>query len=291
MKKFIKTILVFFFILMGYFAASYFFNHYQISNIELPFSDTSVLIIGDSYFERALNPKLFANAQNISQSAEPLFVSYWKLKSISQKIKIDTLLLSFSHHSISGYNDNKMIDKTWAYEMFRRVFPIVDLSEIPVDYDTKVYYNVYFRNMFLYPKINYLSFIGAYEPSKGSNIAHIDEAIKRHFYKGDTIHGISEVSVHYLDSILYVCEKKNIVPVFVSTPVTKQYFSQIPSTFINSFKTVKDKLNKKGFLILDYSQKPYEDVYFKNGDHLNQKGATEFTLEIIQKLKLPFKEL
>ncbi len=287
MNSFLKTISLFFIILLGYLAATFSFNTYQIDTIKIPFDHTSVLIVGDSYFERAINPELFIDAQNISQSAEPLFVSYWKIKYLSQKIKIDTLLLSFSHHSFSGYNDQKLEDKTWAYEIFRRVYPIIDVSEISVKYDLKVYYNVYFRNMFLYPKTNYLNFMGAYEPSKGNSIAHIEKAIKRHFYKADSVQGISEVSLHYLDSILELCASENIVPVLVSTPITQQYYAQIPPLFIDNFETIKDNLKKKRVLILDYSQPAFEDVYFKNGDHLNKKGSTKFTHQIIRKLKIP----
>jgi len=256
--------------------------------MEVPFGNTSVLITGDSFPLRAIDPTLFNNSKNISQSGEPLFISYWKLKYLFNEIEVDTLLLSYSHHIISAFNDKKLTNNKWSFEMFRRTYSLVDYpSKDDIKYSKKDFYNVYFRNMFLYPKLNHLNIIGEFKPVQQNNISHIDVTIKRHFYEGEDLIGISELSVSYLDSIVSLCKEKNVFPVFVSSPVTQKYYDLIPAPTQQKFDVLKQKYSKQGVLFIDKSIAPYPLEYFMNGDHLNQKGATKFTLQIIENLKKP----
>jgi hypothetical protein len=44
----------------------------------------------------------------------------------------------------------------------------------------------------------------------------------------------------------------------------------------------KERLKKQNIIVLDFTDSFYEDSFYRNADHLNEKGALRFTDEIIQ---------
>ena len=108
----------------------------------------NVLIAGDSHPLRSLNPELFKNAVNISQRGEPYVLTYWKLKKVLNNYLPDTLILGYSTHNLSSFNDLKFSEDKWSVEMFKRCYPIQELSDIDrkIDVDYKTYYKTFWKN-------------------------------------------------------------------------------------------------------------------------------------------------
>ena len=57
-------------------------NRYAYRNQAISIKRTNILIAGDSYTKRSLNPQYFTSAQNISQYGENYIITYWKLKKV-----------------------------------------------------------------------------------------------------------------------------------------------------------------------------------------------------------------
>ena len=98
---------------------------------------------------------------------------------------------------------------------------------------------------------------------------------------------ISEVS-----EIIDLCLSHELIPVLVTTPVT-DVLNEIYENDIYFFPTFekfsRDLLEKYPELVyLDYSRDEYfskNHEFFVDGDHLNNKGAEEFTKTVIQNLQ------
>jgi len=65
---------------MGYFAINSLINHVFFIDVSLIMENTKTLIIGDSHPQKSINPEYLSQAKNISQTGEPLILTYWKLK-------------------------------------------------------------------------------------------------------------------------------------------------------------------------------------------------------------------
>ena len=72
---------------------------------------------------------------------------------------------------------------------------------------------------------------------------------------------------------------------------SKTFFVVSPSWYgiTNENKDyIKEMCNKNNVVFIDFSNDPkyvHQDVYFKDGSHLNEKGADEFTKDLIQIIK------
>ena len=285
MKIFLRKILIFSSIIIGYFGLNIIINKTIFNNTKIPVKEVNILIAGDSHTERSLNPKLFCSAQNISQPAEPYVITYWKLKYILKRVRVDTLMLGFSHVNISAFNDLKFSNKRWSATMFQRTYPIngfKGVNNLEVDY--LKFYKTYFHNMCLFPKTNHIGFIGGYSSSEKNDLSYIEANIKRHYYYNEKELGVSEVAIAYLDSILRICAERDIAPVLVGSPVHEEYYKRIPLAIKNRFDNEKAWLMKNNITVIDLSHRFYEDGYYYDADHLNGKGAAKFTIEIINLL-------
>lgn len=244
-----------------------------------------MLIMGDSHPQRALNPKLFESATNVSQVAEPLYITYWKLKDIVQHAKVDTLVLGLSPHNLSTFNDHKLEHKKWASEMFKRVYAIEAAATLDsVEVDWEKLYGTKFRKMCLYPIPTHKAYLGGYSNSNKSKVTDANQAANRHFCWDGEEAEISETVVAHLDSIVFLCREQSIELVVVTAPQHATYLRWVPQEFDTQFAQLKRQLSNDGATILDYSTAKYADELFLNADHLNQKGAKRFSKEVRNEL-------
>ncbi len=285
MKTFFKTFVIFILILFSYFGFNALLNRIIFSVIDVPVGNVNVLIAGDSYLEHALNPALMNSAQNISQAGETYVITYWKLKYLLPKVKIDTLILGFSYHNISGFNDLKFTDKRWSSEMFERIYLIQHLDQLEnIEVDYPEFYKMYFRKMCLYPHLDHFPFIGNYSNSLQNNISDFDKEIDRHYYFQNRPVGISSVSLMYLDSIIGLCRSNKITPVLVGSPLGPEYLKRIPSETKIRYQSEKLRYVNQQIVVFDFCSQFYDDKSFLNSDHLNERGAARFTREFLNSL-------
>jgi len=289
MKQFVSKFILFVFLFLLYMGGNYIVNlHYINSNIpEEKLNDYNTLIMGDSHPQMALNPSLFDSAYNMCQDAEPYFVTYWKLKKLLTQYKtIDTVLLGFSFHNISAFNDKKLNDRIWSTEMFKRIYPIEELKTLKnIKIDWLEYYTIMIKKMCLYPVKNHTYYIGEYKKSQMNNVSDYDISIKRHYYYNDRNVGISAVAIDFLKSIIALCKKNHIMIGLVTTPLHEEYIKRIPANFKREFLQLKHELKNNDLLVLDYSSIALDDSVYLNSDHLNESGAKKFTKIVIDSLQ------
>ncbi len=285
MNSFLIRLFKFSFILLAYIGANYIINIY-ITSIQDPFpSEVNIVIAGDSHLQKSLNPNDFVSAISIAQTAEPYIATYWKLKYLLNNTKFDTLILGFSHHNISAFNDLKFTDKTWSNEMYERTYLIHNFQSLePSLYSNTELYTTYFKNMCSYPNLSPFKFIGGYENFNINKIDDYQKASNRHYYINGINAGISETSLAYLDSILYLTSSNNIKVVLTGSPVHNNYLTRIPTYISERYNKEKERLETMGVDIRDFSKTNYPDEYYLNADHLNIVGSQKFSSELKKSL-------
>ena len=272
----------------------------------------TTVVVGDSHAQSAINDNLFENIVNLSQNSECYFYTYNKLKGIIQRNqRIRTVIVGCTYHSFSSYNDEYLFDRDATKYTFPQYFLALDdeskrflINNNPAGvmrsfsgimknalsalfkYDSsKILFNGtgkdVLRYLFHSNKNLYLSFWGGFYDSEKSNISDstIAAAINRHYFEnGSTFQPYSHLQVYYLNKIVSYCIAKNITVFILTTPVTEKYYSKIPAQFISHYYAVLDNLkNGNSVIALDYHDYRLPDECFGDGDHLNKKGADNFT--------------
>jgi hypothetical protein len=281
MKRFLKNILLFNSILLAYFLINFSINKIIISNNPVKLKGNTV-VMGDSHTMTGINPKLLTNTVNISQTAEPYIVTYYKLKHVVKHNRMDTLMLGFSFQNIASFNDKKVLDPFWCHEVFDRTYSIISLNDLKgIEINYSSYARSIVKNMLLFPKLDHQGFIGNFRERKTAlNLKkhNVHKTIDRHFeLKNSSDAGISATSISYLDSIITLCQHKKITLVLISTPLHYKYRELIPKTVESKYYELSELIKKKDIRILDFSSYTFPDNYFADFDHLNTKGADVFT--------------
>ncbi len=303
MKKFIKRVSLFGIILSVYMGGVFLVNlHYMNSeNPALKWDDCKILAIGDSHLQLAINPQFLEFSKNISQPAEPYYISYWKVKKLLGINKnIDTVLLGFSYHNISACTDRLLINPNSAGDIFGRIYPIQELDDLKnVGIDKATYYKILVRKMCVYPYKSHTGYVGAYLAKTKSDVSNYESRIEKHFFikknlgeknsgkekTGKKNIGLSSVYLEYLNRIKNLCEEKHVKLILVTTPLYKEYLNRVPENIKDEYDRLKLKFTKEGVVVLDYSNAFSEDSDFFDCDHINKTGAEKFTKLIAKKLQ------
>jgi hypothetical protein len=287
MKPFLIKTSIFILLLFLFFGVNMLVNYFIYNKQSIPFNKHNVLIVGDSHPQRSLNPEYFNDAQNISQSAEPYVLTYWKLKRICDSYIPDTLIVGFAPHNISQFNDLKFSNAKWSEEMFRRSYPIQEFNKISnkINIDYTLFYKTLWKQTAFFPKRNHTNFIGNYSNTNKSNIKDWETAIKRHYYQNGEHLGVSGLSVIYLDSIINLANAKKIKLIMVSNPVHERYLEKIPIPIMGKYAELA-KNYSMNHIVFNRTMNKYPDSLYLNSDHLNGIGAKRFTEELNDYIKM-----
>ncbi len=94
----------------------------------------------------------------------------------------------------------------------------------------------------------------------------------------------------YFEKILQLCRNHNVNVILLRAPVTKEYFQDVSSRI--PVEEIYERIEKiyarypNVIKVLDYHDLYFDHPeYFFDGDHLNPKGAEEFTKELRKELK------
>lgn len=286
MKRFIINITFFILIILCYFGLNMFVNHLIYKNHQVSLNEHSIIIAGDSHTLKSIDPEYLQNARNISQTAEPYIITFWKLKKVFESFKPDTLILGFAPHNISEFNDLKFSDKKWASEMFNRSYSIFNIKEISgkISISYLYYLKALWKQTALFPKRDHINYIGKYLNNKKSDVSDWDEVIHRHYYYNGSELGYSETAINYLDSIVNLCDSNEIELVLVGNPLHSTYLKNIPVSIKNRYNEISSRY-EDDLIIFDKKEAFYPDSLYYNSDHLNELGAKRFTTELIQFFK------
>jgi hypothetical protein len=260
-------------------------------------SNGDIIIFGDSHTETGINDDINNQLNNISQSSETYFLSYYKLKKILKKNKPSKIIISFSPHNLTFYQDEKMfgLNGSQRYkDLYPKYFLCLDREAIKqINKNSNIINFDIFNPVF---KINTKSilkgsnaYIGEFRESLKSNLDTliINKRVRAHYYNDrNNIYSISRLQIDYLKKINELCSMNNIDFYILNLPVYYVYKLQIPPVFVDSYNTVINELRDNGAQILDYSFINIPNNGFGDGDHLNTIGAKIITDKLIQDLDL-----
>ncbi|NJL74014.1 MAG: hypothetical protein HC892_02175 [Saprospiraceae bacterium] len=196
------------------------------------------------------------------------------------------IILGFSPHHFSDFNDVKFKQPKLAKALFQRVYPIMSIQDFqPFETNQQELWWTYFQRWCVIPKARHYDYIGHYEARpKQLNLSNPKIAVERHFYRGTEPAGVSLQMIHYLEKIVQLTATKRIELILVSLPVHEAYRKAIPPHFNAIFEEKKQELKQRKIMVLDFSDYLLKDDYFSDHDHLNQEGASFFTTLLSQNL-------
>ena len=272
MKRFIRNLLMFsiFFIgstLLLVSGATHLKRN--IISFDIPRSKT-ILVVGDSYTECAINDSILTNAFNFSQGGTTYFHSYLKIREILEhNPHIDTIVLSYSYKEMAKSRDN------WFYgaESIQFMMPI--------------YYFLFndndFYALFISNPHDVLSNIPRIIFTKNYSIDHLGKYLylerdklqeaKNRYIASDKEEKV-EYSKHqeeYLLKIYNLVRSKNIDLILQHTPIHPFLKEELEENKYDYYSLAEQKLPKAK--IVDHSNMDIPEYGFGDLDHLNHKGA------------------
>lgn len=254
------------------------FNIYK-SKIQIS-TEKKILVLGDSHTMTSINPKYFEACVNYSLPAEPIYLTYFKLKKIVRdNALLDKIIVGLGYHNFSEYNDKKFTKPQIANFLLNKTYAGISMSNIKqIELNIKIYLKVLLKNIVIMPQTNHFDSFGYYSENEGVNVAkNCIEVIQRHYYNNDSaVAGISQLSKDYLDSIIDFTSRNQLKLYLLNTPLKKEYRTRVPQIFVENYNNC---LNIYGIkhTTLDYSSFFASDSLFLDCDHLNTKGAKIFT--------------
>jgi hypothetical protein len=292
MKQFITKLTAFISICIALLVLTSGFTLFVISkaSFRLP-PEKTILVLGDSHTECAVDDALFSQSVNISASAHHYLYTYCKLKKLlSENKHIKTVLLSYN-----GISEG--IDERWLFDdkiiaaripcylflmgkeerdVYRgnKAFALAFLR-IPVRKRNLLVMVKFFRN----GRLSYKDLrIGGFRKEAGNNLPKDvpdsnknDTEEKADNFQETTPLRFAFYQTQYLSKIIDFCKAQNVELVLIATPLYK---------FVNSdadplLSYYQERL--EGVRFLDFRDMVLPESWYKDRAHLNYKGAEFFS--------------
>jgi len=255
--------------------------------------DHKVLIMGDSHAQAGFNPSLIKGAINIAHYDESYLFSYYKLKKISRyNNNIETIILSFSYHNLSGYfeefNNERFSSSAISYLSYLDTEGLLAFSGNDYFKMIKMYFHKVRHDIskLLLLKNGRHSSLEDIEPWGGFHISNrnnletpvLNKAILKHYHSPQQF---SINQIKYLNKIVKYCHESNIDLILVHTPKHYKYKECVTEDFkIEYNNTINSFFNKVTFI--DGLNYELTNSDFGDFDHLNSSGANIFTSHLIK---------
>ncbi len=257
--------------------ANYIASLYYIKkNVPIISPEKETIVIGNSRAECALNDSILKNCHSLCRSGESYFYLLQKTKAVLRSNKeIKYALIQFSPSEISSVNESIWEDK-YIYEFFPKYVSEFSLSELFIlsKKNPKALLHCaaglsILRNIGLcgFGKSNCNSNWGGFWPLNRNM-----DSVKTDCNK-IRLSSFNSRNLDALISIVDLVKKNGVKPIFISSPVLWNNYDN------EEFEKIR-KTYFADVLLLDFSNigLPYSD--FGDCDHLNNKGATRFSIFI-----------
>ena len=285
MKNYIKNLFsfsIFVFTLWGAFSIL----NINIYRLDLD-KHRSSMILGDSHGVHGINPELLSsNSVSYCMPAEPLSITYFKLKNIQKETNIDTLFLVVGPHSFSNIQDFTLIDIESTF--IERYAQIVVSEDLEMPLDTISAFKCLVKEIALKPNFLFKKHMGDFDALESHSVINennIKSRVNLHFYRDSSKGDVSLTQLKYYNKIHSFCKQKNILLFTVATPVHSKYLAEIPDVFMSSYDSIMDTHVCRS--AVDGLRLLYHDSLFYDADHLNVRGSEVFTTYLKEKIKPP----
>ena len=248
--------------------------------------ETDFLLMGSSRCVRHYNPQIITDSLGLScyntgQMGNGIILNYGRLRMMDerQKPKVVVYDINPEFDLLVGEDNHRYLQ--WLKQHYDRegideIFESVDKTEKYKMCSQMYRYNsriIELLTDYLHPISNARS--NGFSPLKGE----IDKTKIRAISKEKKMPKVDSVKLEYINKLIDELEE------------SKLYFVVSPTWYgMDSiqFKPIMDLCKDRGVPFIDFSNNPkyvHHDEYFKNGSHMNERGADEFTKELIGCLK------
>ena len=279
MKKFIKRLLLFLTIIIGFVFIDVCLQKtllFRDEDMKLA-KNIHTLILGHSHTANSCNTKYIKNSINLASPGEAYIYTYFKAKKVIEtNPQIKKVYVEFTNNQIDKHMDNWIWDDTHLQYNFISYGVLMDYDALSLLYkkNPSGFVTAFSKGLFnnllkMIPskkrKIQYGSMGGF----KTNNQIFINTKVPKNKKMTSSNYEISESNIYYLEQIVKYCKQRKIEVILVRSPMHKTYdvsFSEKEYNKILSkkFKDIKF-IDNKDFPI------PYNG--FHDIEHLNSTGA------------------
>lgn len=265
-------------------------NAYISEKIDFKLNTTiKSVVFGHSQPETAFNDSLIDNFQNLAESGESYFYTYIKLKHIlNHNPQIETVFIEFSNVDVPKEKDESIwSDKyiNWRYPIYSPLMTAEERCFLQYK-NPKAVINVLpktFKKQItsIHTKNYDSSILRGYNYLKGSSLDSLITA-KAHLKKAKiNYYEPSEYNLKYLRDMISFCKKKNLNVFLIRSPMYKD------SYYLSNNELLYDIKNKNfsDIKFLDFVDFPLTNNKYRDLNHLNNLGATKFSLWFNSRLK------
>lgn len=298
MKKYIIKIALFAIIifitdvLWGYFFRYWFHNinsgHIGKANYISEQLDDDILIFGPSRAEFHYNPAIIKDSlgmtcYNCGASGYGIFASYGRLSIIKERHQPKIIIVEASRDfDIITEDNNKYLG------LFKKDYERGNIAELFNDIDSTQKYKMlsqmyrYNSNFTHNPISLFKPFHGKYKPDK--LLGYLPQKNAFDSMKIDPSHmksdgEIDSLKLKYVERFIDLAQGSQLF--FVSSPI---WYGMSPE----HLAPIKDICKRRNVPFIDFSNDPkyvHNNTLFKDGKHLNDKGADEFTKDFVKTIR------
>ncbi len=308
MRKFNQWLLRFGIILTSVCLVSYALNQYLFKTINPVIAPEHTRVsCGVSFSQFSLSDSIIPNFRNASMKGRSGLGVYLATKRIIENNPhVNTIICDASVLGLPAYRDYKFFLSFFAPSEFEGSYPLAgwnDFRAYPINY--KYFFKNQMRNEWV-PNWRYLKnlfhekygffdfelpYVGSYSPHEGNLLEGSKRVFEKRLKQMQNLTGetapMSEIDVHYTDSLVRYCAEQDVDLVFYCAPVHKDFQTIIPIEYHQKFKEGLDFLEAQEHVdVLDFSNFDFPDDYFYNVNHLNVKGAQIISRMIRDSLEL-----
>lgn len=298
MKKYIIKIILFAIIIVitdvlwGYFFRYWFHNinsgYIGKANYISEQLDEDILIFGPSRAVFHYNPLIISDSlgmtcYNCGASGYGILASYGRLSIIKEHHQPKIIIVEASRDfDIIIEDNNKYLG------LFKKDYERGNIAELFNDIDSTQKFKMlsqmyrYNSNFNHNPKTIFKPFQGKYKPDK--LFGYLPQKVAFDSMKIDSSHmksdgEIDSLKLKYVERFIDLAQGSQLF--FVSSPI---WYGMSPE----HLAPIKDICKRRNVPFIDFSNDPkyvHNNALFKDGKHLNDKGADEFTKDFIRKLR------
>ena len=283
MKKYLQILACFFLLLVVVYGVTYGRFLYKMNSYALAIpKEKTVLLIGESQSQAAVDDSKISNLYNSSQAQDRYMSMFCRMRAlIEANPHIDTVIISLTPHSINRGKDDFWTNGGYLRQNVQTYGAILGLQE----------WSLMFRHapestlaeivtpLMYYWKVNesYIKQYGSFSVADYCALqANIDEGATSLKVLPD--YG-NRITLQYLDKMIRLCESKGIKVIGLNTPVYQAWKYEEPKYFYDYLSQTYPNLE-----LWDYLDADIPDDFRRDINHLNRKGAEWFTKLIRERL-------
>lgn len=260
---------------------------------------TKTIILGDSHQMDGIERMKGIGVFNYANASEDYLQSYFRLKEIlnNKDSDLSSVIISFEPHNFYRKLNSEKYLFYWSHK--------IDLHELIFEMGLKD--KIYITSLFLYRYVNYFSRLQQVldkshkslnkpkPPSESSSYWKNKKILgrkltqrMRYHYSGD----LNKDMVLAFERLINLALASNLKVILLQMPVSDYYYNRIPKKTKQEFfkyrrELLRNNVELRYLNYRDFFPSDFEShkIYFKNSDHLNNKGRRILTEKLKKDLE------